>query len=91
MNVDTPWRKQATFNLSDLVLISGTETLTNVLSNVKTLRILSAASGPAWRGDSLEAYLTVDNISAVPLPGALWLFSTVSLSLAGYQKHNKTS
>ena len=85
--VDGQWHS-FTFDLSDLVLISGTDSLADVLSSVDTLRILSAANGPTWQGDTIESFLGVDNISAVPLPAAAWLFISAFISLVGFRKTN---
>ena len=62
---DGSWHS-VTFNLTanDLSVISGVASLNDVLANVQTLRILSAAAGPAWQGDAIAATLGVDNITA---------------------------
>ena len=49
---------------ADLTLISGTSTVEAALSNVIQLRVLAAASGPAWQGDSIASTLGIDNIRA---------------------------
>jgi len=56
----------ASFGLtaSDLTLISGADSLSTVLSGVGTLRVLSAAAGPAFNGDTIAGRLGVDNITA---------------------------
>ena len=66
--VGTGQWQQANFGLtsSDLSLISGSQPLSIVLTNVDTLRILSSTAGPAWNGDAINATLGVDNIIAVP-------------------------
>jgi len=66
--VGTGQWQQANFGLTsgDLSLISGSQPLSIVLTNVDTLRILSNASGPDWNGESIAATLGVDNIIAVP-------------------------
>jgi hypothetical protein len=64
------------FDLLAVALIAGSDALEDVLASVTTLRLLSAEDGPAWAGDRIVATLGVDNIhavSAVPVPGALWL------------------
>jgi len=63
----------ASFTLTGggLSLISGSETLATVLSNVNTIRILSNAGGPNWHGESISATLGVDNINAIPEPGLI--------------------
>ncbi len=62
---DGVWHR-VVFSLTtaDLSLISGVAPLTDVLANLQTLRILSAAGGPSWRGDVIAATLGVDNITA---------------------------
>ena len=55
---------------SDMSLVSGALSLNDVLAGVDELRILSAAGGPTNLGDSIVANLGVDNIRAVPAPGA---------------------
>jgi len=63
---DGQWHS-VTFDVTsaDLSLIGGLATLNAVLANVQTLRILSAATGPSWQGDTIAATLGVDNITAV--------------------------
>ncbi len=60
---DGQWRA-VVFQLSDAFLtqISGSGPLSDVLSDVTTLRILAASGGPAWQGDSVVATLGVDDI-----------------------------
>ena len=50
--LDNQWH-HATFELADLSLISGAQSLGDVLADVKTLRVLSAISGPTWQGDNI--------------------------------------
>jgi hypothetical protein len=56
-----------TFSLTDnaMVLIGGTKTLAEQLSNMQQFRILSSAV-PSTQGDSLSVQLGIDNITAVP-------------------------
>ena len=63
---DAQWRLLS-FDLTapSLTQIGGAASLSEVLSGVTTLRILSASTGPAWSGDSLVATLGVDDILAV--------------------------
>jgi hypothetical protein len=58
------------FNLSasGLSLIQGSSSPTQALSNVGMLRILSAANGPSFIGDTVAATLGADDIAAVPEP-----------------------
>lgn len=55
------------FDLDDASLteISGGASLQDVLSNVGTLRILSAEGAPSWIGDGVVANLGVDDIRGV--------------------------
>ena len=55
-------------NASGMTLIQGSSTLSDALSNVGVLRILSAANGPSFLGDTTPATLGVDDIAAVPEP-----------------------
>jgi hypothetical protein len=73
------------FDLAALTLITGEDSLEEVLSNVTTLRILSSEAGPGWMGDRIAATLGVDNITAVapvPLPAAAWMFLAALGALA---------
>lgn len=81
---DGEW-KPVSFDLDDthLTQVSGSDSLNDLLSNVNVLRILSASNGPDFRGESIIASLGVDNITAVPVPAALWLFvSSIFMLLA---------
>ena len=49
--------------------IQGTSTATQALQNVGVLRILSAANGPSYLGETIAATAGFDNITAVPEPG----------------------
>ncbi len=62
---DGQWRP-VVFELGNAFLtrISGSGPLSDVLSGVTTLRILSAANGPTWNGDRIVATLGVDDILA---------------------------
>lgn len=80
---DGLWRT-VTFDLapSALTRISGSGTLNAVLSNVTELRVLSAAAGPAFLGDSIAATLGMDNLRAVPEPAAATALMLGALPLA---------
>jgi len=52
-----------------LTSIAGTSSLSQVLSDVTTFRLLSVARGPASRGDTLASTLGVDDIRALTVPG----------------------
>lgn len=62
---DGVWRL-VTFDLTPgaLASINGSDTLAVVLSSVVELRILSAANGPAFIGDTIAATLGTDNVAA---------------------------
>jgi len=52
------------------------------LGAVSMLRIVSATN-PSFQGDKIDAMLGVDNISAVPVPAAAWLFGSGLIGLLG--------
>jgi hypothetical protein len=62
---DGVWH-DVSFALADLVPIGATTPLSQVLSSVNVLRVLSAAAGPAWEGDRVAAVLGMDNLRAIP-------------------------
>lgn len=66
---DGVWRTSA-FDLTATAMtnLAGSETLAQVLANAAELRLLSAATGPAFNGDSIVATLGVDNITATSIP-----------------------
>jgi hypothetical protein len=53
---------------SDLTRVLGSDSYASTMSSVSEFRLLHAAD-PAFQGDSIEATLLVDNITAVPEPG----------------------
>lgn len=53
--------------------IMGSEELASMITGVSQLRILSAAGGPATRGDAIAGTLGLDEITAVPEPSASML------------------
>lgn len=63
---------QAVFPIgsTDLVQVQGAASYESVMSNVVTLRILHEF-GPAAQGDSLIGVLGIDEITALPEPGAI--------------------
>jgi hypothetical protein len=72
----------ASFDLTAgaMTRVQGIGSLTDVLSDVFEMRILSAAS-PSWLGDPINAILSVDNIVAAPEPNALALLGLGALLL----------
>jgi hypothetical protein len=63
---DQQW-KSVFFELNPehLTLVNGAESLADVMSDVTALRMLSAAAGPDFRGDTITAILGVDNLTAI--------------------------
>jgi hypothetical protein len=62
---DAVWHSIAfAVRAADLTLVSGTSTVEAALSDVVQLRVLAAASAPAWQGDSIASTLGIDNIRA---------------------------
>lgn len=59
----------ATFDITDLTIFFGSETVTDILSGVIEMRIISSES-VQYQADRIVATLDVDNITAVPAPGA---------------------
>jgi len=81
-----------TFSLvpEDLTRFRGEKEADEVLKNVSQLRFLSSQNdAKAWDVDKIAATLNIDNItavsvSAVPLPGAVWLMISGLASLIGF-------
>jgi hypothetical protein len=67
------------FSAGSLTGINSPQPLATDLANVADFRILSSAS-PSLIGDSISAKIGVDNITALPEPGALAL---IGLGIAG--------
>ncbi len=65
-----------TFDLTEagMVSILGTASLEDVLSSVNELRILSSTA-PEYIGEVIDARLDVDDITALPEPGAIALLA----------------
>jgi len=61
------------------------------LSNVALFRIYSNPDLTDYRGEKITGTLGVDNITAVPLPAAVWLFGSGLLGLIGIAKRKKTA
>lgn len=78
---DGQWQS-VSFRIDDanLTQVSGNGSLKDVLSNVNALRILSSSSA-SFIGDAVTANLGIDNITAIPIPAALWLFASSILML----------
>ncbi len=82
----------AAFPFNDLVQVSGSAELTDVLNNITEVRILHATS-PNFRGDAILAEFRVDNIRAtsaekspIPVPAfALILLASIFASLSWYK------
>lgn len=71
----------------DLVPVSGASGVTgndvvSALGNVLELRVLNSAE-PDWAGLPVSATLGIDNIAAIPLPPAVWLFASGLIGLVG--------
>lgn len=79
--------EQAIFSFSDLGLMEGVGSLADVKSGIKQVRILHSLA-VNFRGDKIAASFAVDNVSAVPLPGAVWLF-TAAIGLLGFKTRKK--
>ena len=67
--------EHAIFSLSDLTKVSGSASLVDVLNNVSEVRLLHSSTAN-FKGDVIAASFAVDNISAVPVPAAAWLFAS---------------
>ena len=65
----------ASFSLTaeSLMVVSGSASLEESLTGITELRFISREMDPGWIGDLEMSSLGLDNISAVPLPGAAWL------------------
>ena len=64
---DGIWRRVSFgLNVTEMSMIKGAAALDTALSNVSELRMLSASTGPKWKGDAIAATLGVDNITASP-------------------------
>jgi hypothetical protein len=70
-----------TFDLLNQELIENATSVTGVLGNVQQMRILSAVD-PSYRGDPIPSTLDVDNIRAIPAPGAAALLGLGALAAA---------
>lgn len=66
---DGEWHR-VSFGLAaeDLTRVAGLADLSEVLTGVVMLRILSAFSGPRWEGDQIVSTLGVDDVEAVAGP-----------------------
>jgi hypothetical protein len=67
---DGAWHRFA-FDLTAgaMTALNGTASLSEVLSNVTSLRLLSAKSGPGFIGDMGDSTLGIDNLRAARQPG----------------------
>lgn len=86
---DGIWR-QFTFDLSSaaLSLVSGSDSWSDVLSNVVEVRIL-ASEAPASNGDTLAAQAGFDNITAVPEPSVAVALLCSTLCFFGCRARNR--
>jgi len=80
--------EHAVFDFSDLELVSGSAPLAAVLDDIAEVRILHSNRN-GFKGDSINAVFAVDNISAVPVPAAFFLFSSALLGLLGRKRQNR--
>ena len=79
----------------DLTAVSGNSRTTGfdaalTLESVSELRIINSED-PSWNGPSLAATLGIDNITAVPVPAAFWLFGSGLLGLIGIARRKKAA
>jgi len=63
-----------TFDLLDQTLVENTDSLLDTLTRVQQMRIVASAE-PDFRGDPIPSTLDVDNIRALPSPGAAALLA----------------
>jgi hypothetical protein len=70
LSAGSGWRP-VTFDLTTngMSLVSGSDMLVAVLGSVFEMRVLSAALGPTFIGDTVAATLGVDDVRALRLPG----------------------
>jgi hypothetical protein len=63
---DAVWRR-VSFDLTESAMsrILGTASLSDVLGGVTEMRLLSAAGGPTFRGDTIDSVLAVDDLRAM--------------------------
>jgi hypothetical protein len=62
-----------------MTLLTAEGDLELALRNIEEFRILSATDGPTRIGDRIESTLGVDNITALPAPGAIALLAGAGL------------
>ena len=97
----SPWANSgwttAVFSVAagDLTAVSGNSGDTGfdaalTLESVLELRIINSED-PSWNGPSLAATLGIDNITAVPVPAAFWLFGSGLLGLIGIARRKKAA
>lgn len=60
---DGAWH-EVLFDLTQMSNVGGGATLEEVLADVRTARLISAADAPAWQGDPVAAEFGIDNIEA---------------------------
>ncbi len=78
------------FLLSNLTMLQNNaeETVESTLDSVAQFRIFSSQSLD-FRGNGADAEFALDNISAVPVPAAVWLFGTALLGLVGVARRGQ--
>lgn len=78
------------FLASDFTAVSGKSGETGkdinaTLANVTELRIINSNT-PSWNGTPVVATLGIDNITAVPLPAAVWMFASGLVMLGAFRR-----
>lgn len=70
-------------NPASLIAVGVPSTFSTFFTDIQELRIVNEAGTANLSGDVVTAQLGIDNIRAVPEPGAPWLIGTGSLALVG--------
>jgi hypothetical protein len=86
-------RASFTLDAVSMTSLGATSPLSTVLTSVVELRILSAAGGPAYNGDTVASHLGIDDIRALRLPGDATFDNVVNFNdlLALAQNYNTTT
>ncbi len=77
-----PTVSQATFPFEDLLRVSGTAGLSEVMNNIQEVRILHSAA-PSFKGDITAGSFLVDNISTVATPASSESIPVPAIAVAG--------